>query len=179
MGAHKDQVRRFHEVVWNQHDKRAIPSVLDEQLTFRGSLGHARHGHEGFADYLDLVHSALEEYRCDVRELVAEGDKVFARMTFSGIHRATFMGHPPTGRRVAWDGCARFTFDRGRIVDLWVLGDLHALERQLRGDLPQGRSRRRPLRAGSTSIPALAESRCTHSHRYRESGKHPRHPVVM
>lgn len=133
MDAHKDQVRRFYEVLWNAHDKRAIPSLLDERLTFRGSLGDVRHGHAGFAEYLDRVHEALGEYHCAVRELVAEGDQVCARMTFSGIHRATFMGHPPTHRRVRWDGCALFTFAGGRIADLWVLGDLQALERQLRG----------------------------------------------
>jgi hypothetical protein len=34
-------------------------------------------------------------------------------------------------QRVAWAGAAVFTFDGDKIVDLWVLGDLHGLLQQL------------------------------------------------
>jgi predicted ester cyclase len=80
-----------------------------------------------------MVHRALGDYRCVIEELVEEGDKVFARMTFSGIHRGEFLGHPPTHRSVSWTGCALFSFDVDRIRDVWVLGDLKSLEAQLQG----------------------------------------------
>lgn len=128
---HKEQVRKFYEVLWDAHDKDAIPSVLHESVTFRGSLGQEKRGHAGFAEYLDMVHKALGEYRCIIEELVSEGDKVFAKMTFAGVHRGEFMGYPPTQRRVSWSGCALFTFSGARVVDVWVLGDLKNLEMQL------------------------------------------------
>jgi predicted ester cyclase len=52
-------------------------------------------------------------------------------MMFSGVHRATFRGIPATGRRISWAGAAFFTFDGDLISDLWVLGDLEALDQQL------------------------------------------------
>lgn len=131
MHSNKEQVRRFYDFIWNKHDKSAIADVLHENVSFRGSLGQQRQGHAGFAAYLDMVHAALGDYRCTIEELVAEGDKVFARMQFTGIHRGEFMGHPPTGRTVSWAGCALFTFESGRAVDVWVLGDLKSLEAQL------------------------------------------------
>lgn len=129
--SHKDQVRRFYERLWDAHDKSAIPAVLSEQCTFRGSLGDQKIGHEGFAEYVDDVHSALGEYRCIIEELVAENDKVFAKMLFTGIHRGRFMGIEPTQRRVSWHGCALFSFDGDLIIDVWVLGDLQSLKQQL------------------------------------------------
>ncbi len=129
---HKEQVRRFYEVLWDAHDKEAIPSLLHENFTFRGSLGQEKRGHSGFAEYVDMVHNALGDYRCIIEEVVWEGDKVFAKMIFTGIHRDEFMGYAPTHKRVSWAGCALFTFKGDRIIDVWVLGDLKNLEDQLK-----------------------------------------------
>lgn len=130
----KEQIRKFYDVLWDRHDTEAIPTVLHENFTFRGSLGLEKRGHDGFAEYVDMVHKALGEYRCMIEELVEEGDKVFAKMTFTGIHRDVFMGYRPTRKRVSWNGCALFTFEGKLIRDVWVLGDLKNLEDQLRGD---------------------------------------------
>lgn len=129
---HKDQVRKFYEVLWDAHDKSAIPSVLHENFTFRGSLGLEKRGHEGFAEYTDMVHKALGDFRCVIEELVEEGDKVCARMTFTGIHRDELLGYAPTHQRVTWSGAALFTFRGERASDVWVLGDLKGLEDELK-----------------------------------------------
>ncbi len=129
--SHKDQVRKFYAVLWDGRDKAAIPSVLHEEFTFRGSLGQEKTGHDGFAEYVDMVHEALAEYRCIVNELVSENDKVFAKMLFRGVHQGQFMGYAPTHKEVSWNGCALFTFSGNLISDVWVLGDLKGLETQL------------------------------------------------
>jgi len=128
---HKEMVRKFYSLLWDAHDKASIPFILHEDVTFRGSLGQEKRGHAGFAEYVDMVHNALGEYTCHIEELVAEGDKVVAKMTFTGIHQDEFMGYPPTQKRLTWTGCALFTFDGKRIKDVWVLGDLKHLEDQL------------------------------------------------
>ena len=129
---HKDQVRKFYEVLWDAHDKDAIPTLLHENFTFRGSLGQEKRGHDGFAEYVDMVHKALGNYKCEIEELVAEANKVFAKMTFAGIHQDEFMGFNPSQKRVSWSGCALFTFEGELIKDVWVLGDLKNLEAQLK-----------------------------------------------
>ncbi|RJQ48994.1 MAG: hypothetical protein C4528_01515 [Gammaproteobacteria bacterium] len=122
---------KFYEVVWNQHNSDAIPEILHERIKFRGSLGQETVGHAGFAEYLNMVHKALGDYQCTVEELVSEPPKVFAKMMFSGIHKGRIMECSPTSKRVTWSGAALFTFSEGRVVDLWVLGDLKSLEKQL------------------------------------------------
>jgi len=115
---HKQQVIRFYEVLWDAHDLGAMPSVLHENLSFRGSLGQEKRGHDGFAEYVDMLHTALSDYRSDIEALVEEGDRVFAKMVFSGIHVGEFLGYAPTGKRVSWHGCALFTFDGELIADV-------------------------------------------------------------
>lgn len=124
-------VESFYADIWNRHDKSAIQELLCAEFTFRGSLGPSKVGHDEFAGYVDLVHGALGDYRCDIQELVVGGEKAFAKMLFSGIHRKTFLGYAPTSLRVEWAGAALFTFRDGLISDLWVLGDLHGLHQLL------------------------------------------------
>lgn len=77
------------------------------------------------------VHRALGRYQCLIDELVTDGDRAAARMRFTGKHRAEFLGVPATGRQIAWAGAAFFRCEGGRIRDLWVLGDVVEIRRQL------------------------------------------------
>lgn len=130
----RSQVERFYRDLWDNHDKEAIPEVLHEDFTFRGSLGLEKRGHLGFAEYVDMVHEALGEYKCTIDDLVVDPPRVFARMSFAGTHRGPFMGYAPTGKKVSWAGAALFTFRGCKIAEVWVLGDLKVLEAQLKGN---------------------------------------------
>jgi predicted ester cyclase len=124
-------VEAFYDRVWNRGDKAAIPELIHDDFTFRGSLGPTMTGHAAFSTYVDGVTEALADYRCTILDVVSEGERAFARMRFEGIHRAPLLGFAPTGRRLAWAGAALFTLKSDKIVDLWVLGDLQGLREQL------------------------------------------------
>ena len=80
------------------------------------------------------VTAALGSYTCDILALVEEGNQVFGKLRFHGIHRKELLGVPPTGRHVWWYGAPVFTFEGGLVRDLWVLGDVHGLLQRLRGE---------------------------------------------
>ena len=128
----REQVEKFYSELWDNHNRDVIPEVLHERVTFRGSLGQETRGHDGFAEYVDMVHMALGDYKCKINDLVVEDPKAFARMTFSGVHVNEFMGYRPTEKRVSWSGCALFTFEGEKVSDIWVLGDLKSLIDQLK-----------------------------------------------
>lgn len=136
----KEIVRRFYEEMWNRADPSIIPQLFHPDLTFRGSLGPEHRGYDGLTGYVERVCGALEGYTCRIVELVEEGDKVVARLDFFGTHRGVFMGFAPTGERVSWVGSAHFAFRDGTIADLWVLGDVHGLIRQLQAHAGKRRS---------------------------------------
>ncbi len=90
------------------------------------------------------VRSALSDYRCEIVECVAEDDRAFARMRFSGRHTATFRGFPATGRQVSWAGAALFHFAGGVIDGVWVFGDLAGLDELLARQAEAGPAVRQP-----------------------------------
>ena len=132
----RDLVERFYHEVWNRADERAARDILDPDFRFRASLGPELRGPDGFIVYLRAVHAAVGNFTCTIEDLVATPDRAAAKMLFHGTHRAKFFGVEATGRAVHWSGAAFFTMRGGRIAELWVLGDVDDLKRQLMPDEP-------------------------------------------
>lgn len=124
----------FYARIWNESDLGAAADLLSKEFCFRGSLGKEMRGPDAFKDYVRSVRSALADYNCEILDCVAEGNKAFAKMRFSGVHVAPFRGYQPTGKTVHWLGAALFLFDRDVIAELWVLGDLVGLNEVLQAN---------------------------------------------
>jgi len=127
----KQVVERFYHEVWDNADERVAREILDENFRFRGSLGPEKHGPDGFISYMRLIHEALGNYRCIIEDLVTTENRATARMTFKGTHQAKFFDVEATGREIVWAGAAFFTIVEGRILELWVLGDIDSVKQQL------------------------------------------------
>ena len=123
----KETVRIFFNDLWDRPDKALIPKIFHSDFTFRGSLGPELRGYDQFAGYVDMVTGALGQYTSDILDMVEEGNKVWAKLRYHGYHRAKLLGKPPTGRHVWWYGTPLFTFEREKVRDLWILGDVHGL----------------------------------------------------
>jgi steroid delta-isomerase-like uncharacterized protein len=129
-------VERFYHQVWNRADEAEAWIILSPAFRFRGSLGPELRGPGGFVAYLRSVRAALENFTCTIEELVATEDRAAARMRFSGKHRGKMFGVEASGRDIVWNGAAFFKVSDGTIAELWVLGDIEAVRRQLSPDRP-------------------------------------------
>ncbi|MFF8289807.1 ester cyclase [Streptomyces sp. NPDC016309] len=69
--------------------------------------------------------------RCTIEGLVAEGDTVCLRMSFTGRHVGRYRDIEPTGRDVSGTGHATFRCTGGRIAESWWNVDDLGLMRQL------------------------------------------------
>jgi steroid delta-isomerase-like uncharacterized protein len=126
-------VRAFYADLWEKADLARLPDLLHDDIAFQGTFGQVMRGRDAFAAYVRSVRDAFGTYRCEVRDLLADGDRVAARVGFSGRHdTGPFLGTPVTGRDLAWEGVGFFTLDGGQIRHLWVMGDMLGLMEQLK-----------------------------------------------
>lgn len=131
--ANRATVRAFYADLWERGDLSCLPALMHEDVGFQGTFGQVMRGREAFAAYVRSVRGAFSAYRCELRDLLAEEERVAARVGFSGQHDAgPFLDVPPTGRRLAWEGVGFFTLEEARIRHLWVMGDMLGLMGQLR-----------------------------------------------
>ena len=72
----------------------------------------------------------------EIHELVADGDRAMARVTYRGVHTGELLGVEPTGERLEVREFVSFRFVDGEVVELEWLGDTAALVRQLGLDIP-------------------------------------------
>jgi predicted ester cyclase len=68
---------------------------------------------------LDFVQRAFPDFTNEIEELISEGDKAFARLTYRGTHRGEIFGVAPTGRRIQYAGAAVFSFRGDKIAEVW------------------------------------------------------------
>lgn len=125
-------VRAFYERLWNAWDDDAVDEVLSPDFAFRGSLGTRTAGRDGWRGYRDSIRTASPDFHNEIDMLVVADASAAARLTYTGTHAGTLLGHPATGRRFSYSGAAFFTADSGRLASAWVLGDIASLEAQLR-----------------------------------------------
>jgi steroid delta-isomerase-like uncharacterized protein len=124
-------VRRFYDELWNQWRLDVAGELLAEDLQFRGSLGSHERGRTAFLAYVERARRAFPDWHNQVDELFAAGDRVVARLTWSGTHQGPFAGLAPTGRRVSYVGAGLFAVADGLIAAAWIVGDTQELWRSL------------------------------------------------
>jgi predicted ester cyclase len=82
--------------------------------------------------WLRIFHEAFPDLRYDVDDLMADGDKVIARVTMRGTHTgASFMGLKPSGRAFEIKTIDIVRMRDGRAAEHWGARDTLDLLRQL------------------------------------------------
>ena len=77
-------------------------------------------GIEGVKSAFRLFQAAFPDTRHVIEDLIADGDKVVARLSVRGTHTGELMGLLPTGKEVTMTGIAIYRFENGKIIERWV-----------------------------------------------------------
>jgi predicted ester cyclase len=128
---HRRLVDRFYNDMWNPFDKSVFPEILHPEIRFRGSLGQSKVGFEEFGEYVDFIRDFSPDFHNRVVMTITEGDNTFARLAYTGTHIGEVFGIPATKNRFEYAGAAVFTIEDDLILEVWVLGDVYGLIRQL------------------------------------------------
>lgn len=124
----KDLVRRLIDEVWNKHDAAAIDRYFGPGL--REEV--AEHYRQLLAGFPGL-NVTVED------DLIADGDRVVARLRLRGRHDGPFAGRPATGMVASWGSIRIYRVADGRVVETWAMQDRLGLLQQL-GAVPQGQA---------------------------------------
>jgi steroid delta-isomerase-like uncharacterized protein len=77
--------------------------------------------------------SGLPDLHVGIEAMVASETMVAASFIYTGTHRATYFGVPPTGRPLTFTSCDIFRLEHGLIAEHWGMGDIAGTLAQLKG----------------------------------------------
>ena len=112
----KDVQRRIINEVINQKNLDLADELFsDEHKLYPESAGVGR-GPEGMKQAFAGLHEEFPDIHVDIESIVAEGDTVAIRLTFSGTHA-------PSGEKAVWPEMVFARFSEGKAVESWEVTD--------------------------------------------------------
>jgi steroid delta-isomerase-like uncharacterized protein len=127
----KDAYRRIIDAI-SQGDAAGLDELLAPDVVDHNAIPDQAPGRDGFKQWMAAARTAFPDMRGTVEEVIAEGDRIAARMTWHGTHRGDFVGVGPTGKRVSFSAFHLVRFSQGRAVEWWGTADLLGALQQLR-----------------------------------------------
>jgi steroid delta-isomerase-like uncharacterized protein len=92
-------------------------------------------GREGVKVLTQTFRGAFPDFKVVIDDIIAEGDKVVVRQTWSGTQKGEFMGVAPTGKSVSFGVIDFIRIEGGKFVEHWGQLDTMAMMQQL-GAIP-------------------------------------------
>jgi predicted ester cyclase len=127
----KSVIRRFVEEVQNKKNWDVYDELNDPEFVNHSAPPGIPSDREGGKIYLGAFLNAFPDCRFTVDDMIAEGDQVVTKKTFTGTHQAEFAGIPPTGKRVTLQFVDIMRVRDGRIVEHWLSMDQLSFMQQL------------------------------------------------
>ena len=115
--ANQELSRHYIEDLWNRRN----PAAADRYLT-PDYIEHNTNlppGLEGRKKFVATVLAAFSDYHAEIQEVVAEGDRVVARVQFTGTNDGPYEGRPPTHNKLSFSTADFFRLAGGKIAEHW------------------------------------------------------------
>ena len=129
----KETVRQIVDRIFVHQEDAAIDELVSEDFVPR-TFGPMPKGREGLREGMKRAGAGVSDPEFTIHDLIAEGDRVAARLTTSARHTGTFMGIEPTGKRYSIDEIHIFRLRDGQLVEHWHAFDTASLLAQLKGE---------------------------------------------
>ncbi len=123
-------VRRYIQEVWNHGKLEVIDELLTNDFVNHDPIEPAR-GRDGMRDLVRKYRTAFPDVRCEIQDLFSAGDRVVARLRYTGTHRSALEGIPPTGRQAIVTEILIASFVGERIREVYANWDALGLMQQL------------------------------------------------
>jgi predicted ester cyclase len=118
----KQLSRRWFEEVWNQRKSETIDELFAADGIAHGLAPDGsgpRNGPPAFRTFWKQFCGAFPDLRITVEDVIAEGDQVMVRISFTGTHQGDHLGAAATGKTVTATGLILARWRNGQIVESW------------------------------------------------------------
>ena len=132
----KALVRQMVEEIFNRGNTSLAAEFLAPDFVEREELPPGiPSDREGVTQLTTMLRSAFPDFKATIDDIIAEGDKVVIRQTWTGTHKGEFMGVPPTEKSVSFGVIDIIRVAGGKFVEHWGQMDSMGLMQQL-GAIP-------------------------------------------
>ncbi len=107
--------------LWSARNEGAIDRFFSEDYVQHSPF--AKPGRQGVHDFFRAVTTAIPDLVVTLDHLYAEGDRVFAFMTWKGTQQGALFGAPATHAAVTLKTAEIHRIEQGRIVEHWDVVD--------------------------------------------------------
>lgn len=118
------RLAREHFAAESAHDAERTLATLADDIMYRVvASGEIVRGKAAVAKYYDAWWAAFPDVTIEIQRLVAAGEWVFCENVATATHLGTWLGIPPTGKRVVQNLCAVLRFRDGLMIEETVYYD--------------------------------------------------------
>lgn len=138
-GAVEDQnkalTQKFYDEVANKGNMAAADQLLAEDFVDHEPFPGIGPGRDGCKQFFSMMRSAFPDLKFEIKQMIAEGDRVAVFVSMTGTHKGDFMGMPPSGRAFKTDAIDIIRIADGKAVEHWGVTDGMTMMQQL-GAMP-------------------------------------------
>ena len=129
----KKLVLQHYESFVHQQDAEAVRKQLAADFRDHEMPPGTPPGPEAVLQYGAMLHTAFPDLRVKIEDMVAEGDRVAVRASWSGTHRGPLpmIPAPVSNRAFTFTGMVFWRIREGKIVERWATIDRLGLQQQL------------------------------------------------
>lgn len=133
--ANKALFRKAIEELFTHHDLESVdrnysPNYIQHnEMVAAWAVAQGLSPLEGVKRFFSGFFMAFPDFAATIDHLYAEGDKVFAFVTWRGTHQGEFQGVPPTGKPIVIKTAEIMRVENGQFVEHWdVVNDLEMMK---------------------------------------------------
>jgi C-1 hydroxylase len=80
-------------------------------------------GREGLRQLIAMGLNAFPDWNETIEDIIAEGDKVWVRLTYARTHKGEFVGLSPTGKKIKSKAVDIYRIADDKLVEYWNVTD--------------------------------------------------------
>ena len=127
----KALARRWMEEIWHKGNLRLVDEFLATDFVFNYAPPGVAPDREAYKQAMNMYRNACPDMYYDIKDMVAEGDKVVVRWVGRGTQKGEIMGVVPTGKEVTVTGISILHIVGGKIAEEWTEMDMLGTLQQL------------------------------------------------